>query len=110
MKRLLPIIPFVFLYLRELIVSTARIAVMVVRPELNLSPKFAEMPLDLRGDFPTLIFVCLISMTPGSLSVALDRERHVLLIHLLDVRDPDGEIARMKASFETPLMKIFGQI
>jgi len=109
MRRALHVIPFFFVYLRELIESTARIAVLVVRPRLNLSPKFAEMSLDLRGDFPILVFVCLISMTPGSLSVALDRERHTLLIHLLDVRDPEEEIRRLKACLETPLMKIFGQ-
>lgn len=110
MKRVFHIVSFAVLYLRELIWSTARIAVLVVSPKIDLSPQFAEIPLDLRGDFPILVFVCLISMTPGSLSVALDRERHVLLIHLLDVHDPEGEIKRMKTQFETPLMKIFGQI
>lgn len=107
--KVLQAIVFCFIYLRELLTATGRLAWLVVQPRVRLSPCFAEMPLDLRGEFPTLLFVCLVSMTPGSLSVSLDRGRNVLLIHLLDSHDPGAEIARMKLQLERPLIRIFGQ-
>ena len=102
-------ITFCLMYVRELVFATARIAWLVVHPKLKLSPQFVKMPLSIEGDFPTLLFVCLISMTPGSLSVSLNRSRKTLLIHLLDTQDPEAEVRKMKLKFETPLLKIFSQ-
>lgn len=108
--KLLHAIAFFFIYLRELLLSTFRIARLVVHPHVQLSPKFAELHLDLKGEFPRLLFVCLVSMTPGSLSVALDRKRSILIVHLLDCHDPVREIAGIKTRLEKPLRQIFGQL
>jgi multisubunit Na+/H+ antiporter MnhE subunit len=106
--KLLYSISFALLYIREVIVSTGRIAAVIVRPNLDINPCFVEVPLTLRGEFAQFLYACLISMTPGSLSVSLDRERSVLVVHLLDARDPDTAVSVLKSSFEDPLIRIFG--
>lgn len=98
---------FVVIYGWEVILSTFRLAQLVLRPRLVLSPCFVEVPLDLKGEMPRFLFACLISMTPGSMSVGLDPDRNVLLVHLLDAPDPDAAIVEMKTVFETPLIRIF---
>lgn len=108
MKKLLYSISFALLYVREVIISTVRIAVTILRPGLDIRPCFVEVPLTLRGEFPQFLYACLISMTPGSLSVSLDRERSVLVVHLLDARDPTTAVSVLKSSFEEPLIRIFG--
>ncbi len=100
---------FALIYLREVVVSTFRLALLVLHPKLKLNPRFVEVPLDLQGEMPRFLFACLISMTPGSLTVGLDHERGVLEVHLLDVPDPDAAIREMKTVFEQPLIRIFGR-
>lgn len=106
--KLLHILGFVIIYLWEIVLSTVRIGRLVLSPRLCLRPRFVEVPLDLRGDFPRFLFACLISMTPGSMSVGLDSRRDVLVVHLLDAPDPEAAVREMKTVFETPLIRIFG--
>lgn len=98
---------FAVLYLWEVIRSTANLAWLVLRPQLDLHPRFVEVPLSLEGDFPRFLFACLVSMTPGSLSVSLDSKRGVLCVHLLDVVDSEASIAELKSRIEEPLLRIF---
>lgn len=107
--RLFHAVVFVLIYLWEIILSTARIAVLVLSPKIRLTPCFVEVPLDLEGELPRFLFACLISMTPGSMSVGLDQENNMLLVHLLDAPDPDAAVAEMKSVFEQPLVRIFGR-
>lgn len=98
---------FLVIYVREIIFSTLRIARLALTPKLELSPCFVEVPLHLQGEFPRFLFACLISMTPGSLSVGLDAERGVLHVHLLDAPDPGEAIRELKEVFEQTLIGIF---
>jgi multicomponent K+:H+ antiporter subunit E len=99
---------FVFFYVWEIVRSTASLTRLVLGPIRKLHPRFVKVPLDLRGDFSQFLFACLVSMTPGSLSVSLDRRRSLLLVHLLDARDPDLAISQLKSRIEAPLLRIFG--
>ena len=99
---------FVGIYLREIVLSTFRLAFLVLRPKIRLAPCFVDVPLDLEGEMPRFLFACLISMTPGSMSVGLDSTRGILTVHLLDARDTDAAVLEMKNVFEKPLLRIFG--
>lgn len=105
--RILYILTFALIYLREVVLSTWRLVVLVVQPTPQLRPTFVEVPLDLKSEFSQFLFACLISMTPGTLSVSLDRERRILLVHVLDSEDPDNSIQELKNNFEAPLLRIF---
>lgn len=107
--KLIHALVFVLIYLREIVLSTARIARLVLSPTLRLNPRFVEVPLDLQGELPRFLFACLITMTPGSMSVGLDQQNNRLLVHLLDAPDPDAAVAEMKSVFEQPLVRIFGR-
>ena len=101
---------FALIYLREVALSTFRLAVLVLSPKISLKPCFVEVPLDLKGDLPRFLFACLISMTPGTMSVGLDQERSLLIVHLLDAPEPAASIREMKDVFEQPLIRIFGRV
>jgi multicomponent K+:H+ antiporter subunit E len=106
--KLIYILAFVLFYLWEIALSTFRIGCMVLRPKLSLQSRFVDVPLALEGDLPRFLFACLISMTPGSLSVALDSERNILVVHLIDAPDEEAAIRELKDLFESPLIRIFG--
>ncbi|TAG10649.1 MAG: hypothetical protein EAZ42_02985 [Verrucomicrobia bacterium] len=98
---------FIFLYLWEVILSTWNLMCWVMKRDVNPQSCFVDVPLTLRGDFPRFLFACLVSMTPGSLSVALDPDRGVLCVHLLDAPDQGAAIAEMKSRIEAPLLRVF---
>lgn len=100
----------VLIFIREVAVSTFRIAGWVMSPRLHLRPCFVEVPLDLRGEVPRFLFACLISMTPGSMTVSLDSGRDVLTVHLLNAPDPQAAVDEIKSVFERRLIRIFGSI
>jgi multisubunit Na+/H+ antiporter MnhE subunit len=103
------ILAFLFIYLREVLLSTWRLARLVLTPRLNLKPSFVEVPLDLEGEMPCFLLACLISMTPGSMSVGINPERRVMIVHLLDAPDPDAAIREIKEVLELALIRIFGR-
>jgi multicomponent K+:H+ antiporter subunit E len=49
----------------------------------------------------------IVSLTPGTVSVEIERERKVLLVHALDADDPPGLIATIKSRYEAPLKEVF---
>jgi multisubunit Na+/H+ antiporter MnhE subunit len=100
---------FFFNYLWQVVASTGRLALVVMRPRIDLQPRFLDVPLDLKGEMPRFLFACLITMTPGTMSVELDSERGVLTVHVLDAPDPNAAIREMKQTFEQPLVRIFGR-
>lgn len=100
---------FVLIYLWEVVLSTWKLALTVLRPRLQINPRFIEVPLDLKQELPRFLFACLISMTPGTMSVGLDARRGILLVHVLDAPDPDAAVSEMKKTFEQPLIRIFGR-
>lgn len=105
--KILHSVAFMFLYLWEVTRSTWNLVGIVVRPKISLNPIFLNVPLDLEGEFPRFLFACLVSMTPGTLSVSIDHQRAVMLVHFLDCRDPQAAIADVKRGIERPLLRIF---
>lgn len=107
LKSIFHSVVFALIYVREVVLSTIRIAWLVIQPKVDLQPVFLELPLDLKGEFPVLLFACLISMTPGTLSVAFDRKQRSLLVHFIHEPDPANAVADVKKKFEAPLLRIF---
>ncbi|MFK7850878.1 MAG: Na+/H+ antiporter subunit E [Akkermansiaceae bacterium] len=101
------ILAFCLLYVWEVILSTGQLAKLVLSPKPKLNPEFLDVPLDLKGEYAQFLFACLVSMTPGTLSVALNQADGTLLVHWIDCEDPEEAITELKEKIERPLLKIF---
>lgn len=86
--RLPGLLRFLPIYLREMTVSNCRVAMDVLRPKPSFQPGFVE--ISLRGYDPIQRWeaACLISMTPGTLSLDLEEGSDMLLVHALYLYDP----------------------
>jgi multicomponent K+:H+ antiporter subunit E len=93
--------------LGDIIAANWHVARLVLGPIDRLRPSFLEIPLDLSDPFVATLLGSIVSLTPGTVSVEIDRERWVLLVHALDVEDEAGMIATIKSRYETPLKEIF---
>lgn len=91
----------------DIVIANIEIAVLILGPSQKLQPAFMRVPLDLREDFTITIFANTISLTPGTVSVDLQMDAGYLVVHGLNVGDPEAAIVQMKKRYEAPLKEIF---
>ena len=65
------------------------------------------MPLDIDDPFVATLLGSIVSLTPGTVSVDIDRSRGVLQVHALHVEDPAAASAQIKSRYEAPLREVF---
>lgn len=68
---------------------------------------FVHIPLELRDPNALAVLAMIVCITPGTAWAELSRDRSVLLLHVLEVGDPQEVIDHIKSSYERPLMEIF---
>lgn len=93
--------------LADIIVANLEVARLVLGPLDRLAPDFVEVPLDLEDPFAATVLASITSLTPGTVSIDIDRQRRVLLIHALNVSDKAALVATIKSRYEAPLKEIF---
>lgn len=93
--------------LHDILRSNINVARLVLRPRGTLRPGWVWIPLDLTNIHGITALASLITLTPGTVSAELSDDRRYLLVHVLDMRDPETEIAEIKARYEAPLREIF---
>ena len=105
--RWLPALRFLFVFLFDLVVANWGVARRVLFSPNQLSTALVEVPLDLRDPFVATLLACIVSLTPGTLSIDVDSERWVLQVHALDAPDSDALIDEIKTRYEAALKDIF---
>jgi multicomponent Na+:H+ antiporter subunit E len=95
------------LFIYELVLSAWRVAVIVLRPKIDLQPGIIAYPLTVDQDFEITMLANLITLTPGTLSVDVSEDRKTLYVHCIDVPDPQGTIDDIKNGFERKILEVF---
>jgi len=95
------------LFVYELVLSAWRVAMIVLRPRIELQPGIIAFPLTVDRDFEITMLANLITLTPGTLSVDVSEDRKTLYVHCIDVPDPQATIDDIKNGFERKIMEVF---
>lgn len=106
-KRTGRVVGLILLFLKELALSAWRVALLVSRPKLDVSPGLVAFPLTVDRDFEIALLANLITLTPGTLSVDVSEDRKILYVHCVDLPDPEGAIADIRDGFERKIMEAF---
>lgn len=106
-KRLVKIIIYFFVFLRELIKANLNVARLVLHPRLPIKPGIVKFQTNLHSDMAKMILANSITLTPGTLSV--DIVDNIFYIHWIEVSSADPEIAHKEIAgqFEKLLKEIF---
>lgn len=105
--RVLPLVRLIGVAIYDIVVANLRMVVLILGPNSRLRPHFVVVPVTVQHPFAVTLFASIISLTPGTVSANLSGDRRSLLVHDLDVEDPDTAVRRMKDRYEKPLMEIF---
>jgi multicomponent K+:H+ antiporter subunit E len=102
-----PMLRLAGIVLADIIRSNIAVARIVVFRKQRVSG-FVRLPLELQNIHGLTVLACIITATPGTLWVQLDRANGVLLVHVLDLVDEDAWIRLIKRRYEALLLDIFG--
>ncbi|MBK8962917.1 MAG: Na+/H+ antiporter subunit E [Candidatus Competibacter sp.] len=98
---------FVGVVLYDILVANLTVAWLILHSPARLRPAFVPVPLALQSNLAISVLANAICLTPGTVSSRLSLDRRHLLVHALDVGDPDKLVATIKRRYEAPLLEIF---
>ncbi len=100
---------YVPVFLWEVLKANIDVAYRVAHPSLPIKPGIVKVKTYLRSDIALTFLANSITLTPGTMSVDIDRDNAVLYVHWVDVRSRDIEAATQLIAerFEKILRKIF---
>jgi len=94
--------------LADILKSNIAVAGLILRGRRRQKTSgFLAIPLELRDRTGLAVLACIITSTPGTAWVDYHSGKSELLIHVLDLTDPEGLTEQIKQSYERRLMEIF---
>lgn len=106
-KHPLILFKFIGVVLWDILVSNMIVAKLILGDNRKLKPSFFSIELDINTPLSISLLANTISLTPGTVSCDLNKDRTRLLVHALDVDDIEETIKFIKTRYETPLKKVF---
>lgn len=106
---LAPIYKFFVLFLifvRELVLSNIDIVKLVYKRKLDFEPGIFALPIDVKKDWEITLLANLITLTPGTLSVAISDDQSIIFIHAMHIDDIEESIDDIKNTFEKAIMEV----
>jgi multicomponent Na+:H+ antiporter subunit E len=106
-RRVWDAIAFLALYIRNFIAASLRVTHDVLTPRFHMKPGVIRVPLEARTDLEITVFANLISLTPGSLSLDVSRDRSELYVHIMYIHDHvDRHRQDMKEQLESRVLRL----
>lgn len=97
---------FLVFFIKELVLSTLRVAYDVVTPAANRHPGVIGIPLDAKTDFEIVTLASLVTLTPGSLGLDISDDKRMLYIHSMFAEDPDEVRRHIKEGYEARVIDL----
>jgi len=100
---------YVPIFLWQCLKANIDVAYRVLHPKLPINPGIVKVKTDLKTDTALTFLANSITLTPGTMSVDIDKDNGVLYIHWIDVKasDTKGATEIIVKRFEEILKKIF---
>ncbi|MBA4251585.1 MAG: Na+/H+ antiporter subunit E [Chlorobiaceae bacterium] len=97
---------FTLFMIKEIIVANFIITYDIITPKHHMSPAIIGIPLDCETDIEITLLANLITLTPGTLSLDVSKDRKILYIHAVYTLNKEELIREIKEKFEKPLLEI----
>lgn len=109
LRRAAKIASLIWLFLYELMASAIKVARIVIRPDLRaaLKPAIVAVPVSVRSDAEITLLANLITLTPGTLTVDVSKDKSVLYVHALQMDSDEALIADITNGFEARIKEVF---
>lgn len=106
-QKIRQIVTLIARFIYELLMSAFRVAIMVMKPDMNLKPGIFVYDLTVKSDAEITLLANMITLTPGTLSVDVSEDKTKLYIHALECDDPEKTSADIRNGFERQIAEAF---
>jgi len=86
------VVRLIFFIIRELIVSSLRIAWDILTPTVYARPRIVRIPIGDLNDVAITLLANAVSLTPGSLALEVKDDHQFLYVHLMYAEDRDSAV------------------
>lgn len=106
-QRVYKTVMLIIYFLKELFISSLRVAVDVMRPGYNMESGMVSIPLDVKTDLEITLLANMISLTPGTLSLEVSDNRKELFIHAMYIDEGVDQVRNsIKNGMERRILEI----
>jgi multicomponent Na+:H+ antiporter subunit E len=98
---------FAAFFLKEVVVANLRVAAAVLLPAGRLRPAIVAVPLELDRDAEIALLANMITLTPGTLSLDISRDRRTLYVHAMWTSGPDDLRRDIEDGFQRRIIEVF---
>ncbi len=88
--------------------SNIAVGRIILVPRSSRVSGFVRIRLEMRNHYGLAALACIITATPGTIWVQLDRGSGMLIIHVLDLIDDEEWVQLIKGRYEALLIEVFG--
>lgn len=108
-SRTVALVEYIFIFLWECLKANIDVAYRVSHPGVPVHPGIVRVKTELKSDLGITFLANSITLTPGTMSVDVDKENRILYIHWIEVKEKDIEKATLRicGRFESILRRIF---
>jgi len=108
-KRFFHFLKYIPRFLWEMIKANLEVAYLVVHPLLPIKPGIVKIKTKLTKDSAITVLANSITLTPGTMTVDVNKDKGELYIHWINVKAQETESATKEISekFEKTLMEVF---
>ena len=75
---------------KEIVVAAVKVSALILRPSLPISPRLIPIATSQDGPVGVTIYANSITLTPGTITVRVDRPEHAFLVHALTRESAEG--------------------
>lgn len=103
----LRLLGFLVWFLGQFVVTSLRVVALILIPSQKPQPAIVRMPMDQLSETEVTILVALITITPDTLVIAVDRDEGSLFVHGMFVAgDPESFRASLRATHDRLLFGV----
>lgn len=94
-------------FLYELVVANAKMVMLVLGPMKHIRPAILRIPLKPGlTDLQLTTLANMITLTPGTLSLDISKDRSSLFVHFMHAEDSEADVEQIKQGFERRIAEI----
>ncbi|NVK74823.1 MAG: Na+/H+ antiporter subunit E [Oceanospirillaceae bacterium] len=101
-------IRYVLMVLKDILVANVEVAMLIIGPIKKLTPGFVAIPINIDSDLGITILASTVSLTPGTVSAEVSKDKAWLYVHSLHLDNEAELIHSVKQRYEKPIKEIFG--
>ncbi len=107
LARVVAFVPFAAVVFREILVGTWEVTLVTLHLRPLVRPGIVAVPVGDRTPTGVAVWAVVTGLPPGSFFADVDRERGVVLIHVLDARDPEAFRRQQEDFYRRYQSKVF---